>query len=101
MITIVINGKKISTQEGRTILEVAREAGIEIPTLCNHESLPPYAACRFCIVEVAYKGVTRYRASCIFPVAEGMEIKTHSERGAEDPPHAGGVDARPVARSPT
>ncbi len=80
MVTIVINGKKISTQEGRTILEVAREAGIEIPTLCNHESLPPYAACRFCIVEVAYKGVTRYRASCIFPVAEGMEIKTHSER---------------------
>jgi heterodisulfide reductase subunit A len=80
MIKLVINGKEISAEKGRTILEVAREAGVHIPTLCNHESLPPYAACRFCIVEVTYKGVTRYRASCIFPVEEGMEVKTHSER---------------------
>jgi len=80
MIKVVINGKAITTEKGRTILEVAREAGIEIPTLCNHESLPPYAACRFCIVEVIYRGTTRYRASCIFPVEDGMEIKTHSER---------------------
>ncbi len=80
MIRVNINGREIVTEPGRTILEVAREVGIEIPTLCNHESLPPYAACRFCIVEVAYKGVTRYRASCILPVEEGMEIKTHSER---------------------
>lgn len=80
MIKVVINGREITTEAGRTILEVAREAGIEIPTLCNHESLPPYAACRFCIVEVKYKGVTRYRASCIFPVEDGMEIQTHSER---------------------
>jgi NADH dehydrogenase/NADH:ubiquinone oxidoreductase subunit G len=80
MIKLVINGKGLLAEEGRTILEVAREAGIDIPTLCNHESLPPYAACRFCIVEVTHKGSTRYRASCILPVAEGMEIKTHSER---------------------
>jgi heterodisulfide reductase subunit A len=80
MIKITINGKEVAVEKGRTILEVAREAGIDIPTLCNHESLPPYAACRFCIVEVTYKGATRYRASCIFPVEEGMEIKTHSER---------------------
>ncbi len=57
MIKLVINGKEISAEKGRTILEVAREAGIDIPTLCNHESLPPYAACRFCIVEVTHKGV--------------------------------------------
>ena len=80
MIKLVINGKEILAEKGRTILEVAREAGIHIPTLCNHESLPPYAACRFCIVEVAFKGATRYRASCSFPIEDGMEIKTHSER---------------------
>ncbi len=80
MIKVRINGREIATEPGRTILEVAREVGIEIPTLCNHESLPPYAACRFCIVEVKYKGLTRYRASCIFPVEDGMEIQTHSER---------------------
>jgi len=80
MIKVTINGREIPTEKGRTILEVAREVGIEIPTLCNHESLPPYAACRFCIVEIHRKGVTRYRASCIFPVEDGMVIQTHSER---------------------
>ncbi len=80
MIKVVINGREISTEKGRTILQVARDAGIDIPTLCNHEALPPYAACRFCMVEVTYKSATRCRASCIFPVEDGMEIKTHSER---------------------
>ena len=80
MINLVINGREVKAERGRTVLEVARDAGIHIPTLCNHESLPPYAACRFCIVEVTYKGATRYRASCIYPVDEGMEVKTHSER---------------------
>jgi heterodisulfide reductase subunit A len=80
MVNLVINGKKLTVEKERTILEVARGAGIEIPTLCNHESLPPYAACRFCIVEVAHRKRTRFRASCILPVEEGMEIQTHSER---------------------
>ena len=80
MVNIVINGKHLCVEEGRTILEVAREVGIDIPTLCNHESLPPYAVCRFCIVEVTHRGKTRCHASCIYPVAEGMEIQTHSER---------------------
>ena len=62
------------------MLEVARAAGIDIPTLCSHESLPPYGSCRFCIVEVTQRGRTRMQTSCTLPVAEGMEIKTHSER---------------------
>ena len=80
MIKLVINGKAISTEKGNTALAVARAAGIAIPTLCSHESLPPYGSCRFCIVEVAQKGWTRMQTSCTLPVAEGMEIKTHSER---------------------
>src|SRR5208283_4733917 len=75
MIKLTINGKEVTSEPGRTVLEVARATGIEIPTLCSHESLPPYASCRFCIVEVAQRGRTRMRASCVLPVAEGMEIK--------------------------
>ena len=80
MIKVVINGREIATEKGRTILQVARDAAIDIPTLCNHEALPPYAACRFCVVEVTHKGARRCRASCIFPVEDGMQIQTHSER---------------------
>ena len=51
-ITLTIDGQKIETEEGATILEVAREHGIEIPTLCYHEALQPYGACRLCVVEI-------------------------------------------------
>lgn len=80
MIKLVINGKEITTEKGRTVLEVARGAGIDIPTLCSHESLPPYGSCRFCIVEVVQRGRTRMQTSCTLPAVEGMEVKTHSER---------------------
>jgi heterodisulfide reductase subunit A len=62
------------------VLEAARAAGIDIPTLCSHESLPPYGACRFCIVEVTQKGRTRMQTSCTLPIAERMAVQTHSER---------------------
>ena len=80
MVKLVINGKEVTTEKSNTVLEVARAAGIDIPTLCSHESLPPYGSCRFCIVEVTQRGRTRLQTSCTLPVAEGMEIKTHSER---------------------
>ncbi len=80
MIKLSINGREITAGKEQTVLEVARAAGLNIPTLCSHESLPPYGACRFCIVEVAQKGRTRMQTSCTLPVAEGMDVKTHSER---------------------
>ena len=80
MIKLTINGKAIEAEEGRTVLEVARGAGIEIPTMCQHESLPPYGSCRLCVVEVAKRGKTKIEASCCLPAADGMEIQTHSER---------------------
>ena len=80
MIKLVINGKEITASKEQTVLEVARAAGIDIPTLCSHESLPPYGSCRFCMVEVTHRGRTRCQTSCTLPVAEGMEINTHSER---------------------
>ena len=64
-----------------TILEVARENGIDIPTLCYLEDLPPVGACRLCVVEV--EGSRTLVGSCHTPIAEGMVIHTHSPRVLE------------------
>jgi len=63
-----------------TLLEAARSAGIDIPTLCYHPELRPYGACRLCTVEVRQKGRVRLQASCAMPAENGLEVKTASER---------------------
>jgi formate dehydrogenase alpha subunit len=73
---ITINGKEIACEKEDTILEVARKAGIRIPTLCYDERLEAYGGCRLCIVEV--KGVNRPLPSCTTPVTNNMEITTES-----------------------
>ncbi len=80
MVKITIDGRKIDAREGQTVLQAAQEAGIDIPTLCHHESLDPYGACRFCTVEVKSRGKTKLVTSCTLPVAEGQEIHTQSEK---------------------
>jgi glycine cleavage system H lipoate-binding protein/NAD-dependent dihydropyrimidine dehydrogenase PreA subunit/ferredoxin len=80
MISLTIDGKKVTVEEGTTVLEAARSAGAEIPTLCHHPELKPNAACRLCTVEVTQGGRTRLTASCALPAAEGMEVQTASER---------------------
>ena len=80
MINLTIDGRKIDVEEGTTVLLAAREAGIHIPTLCYHESLQPYGACRFCIVEVTHRGRTKLFTSCTLPAAEGMVVATATEK---------------------
>lgn len=80
MVKLTINGRKIQAEEGTTILEAARENNIYIPTLCHHEEVTPYGACRLCTVEVTKNGRERLVASCLYEVAEGLEVKTDSER---------------------
>ena len=80
MIKLTIDGRKVEVEDGCTVLEAAKSAGIHIPTLCYHESLPSYGACRFCIVEVVHQGQTSMTTSCILPAAEGMEVATASEK---------------------
>ena len=75
-----IDGKTVKATEGTTILEAARGAGVEIPTLCHHEDLAPFGGCRLCVVEASGKGWSKLIASCIYPVQEGLEITTRSER---------------------
>lgn len=79
MITVTINGQAIETAEGRTILQVAREHGIHIPTLCYHEAMEPFAACRLCLVEVEGSRGRQLVASCAYPCSDGLVVYTDSE----------------------
>ena len=80
-ITITINGSQVTGRENITILEAARECGIDIPTLCYHERLSPIGACRLCVVEV--EGSRTLVASCHTPITQGMVIHTHSPKVVE------------------
>lgn len=80
MIELTIDGIKTQVMEGSTVLEAAREMGIVIPTLCHHEGLSPYGACRICIVEVVKRNRSSLEASCTLPAAQGQVILTHSHK---------------------
>jgi NADH dehydrogenase/NADH:ubiquinone oxidoreductase subunit G len=80
MIHLTIDGHEVETAAGRTLLEVARENGFHIPTLCHHEALEPFAACRLCIVEVDEGRGPKLVASCAYPASDGLVIRTQSER---------------------
>lgn len=77
-ITLTINGQEIQTVPGRTILEVARERGIDIPALCYDPRLEPYGSCLMCVVEV--EGMPKLLLSCATEVRAGMIIRTENER---------------------
>ena len=78
MVNLKINGQEISVPEGYTILDAAREVGINIPTLCYLKDLNQIGACRMCLVEV--KGARALQAACVYPVAEGIEVYTNTEK---------------------
>ena len=80
MVTLTIDGVKVQAEEGTTLLEVAKFYGIDIPTLCYNEELTAYGACRLCTVEVDDGRRTRLVASCLYPVKDGIRVKTHSEK---------------------
>lgn len=80
-VNITINGTPLTVPANYTILEAARELGIEIPTLCHMKGKNEIGACRVCMVEV--KGARTLVASCVMPVNEGMEIYTNTERAVK------------------
>ena len=79
MVNLTINGTEVAAEDGTTILQAATSRGIEIPTLCHHEGLPAYGACRICIVEVCMHGWTRFETACTRQVEEGMSVQTDSD----------------------
>lgn len=76
--TLRIDGRDLSARADETVLEVAVENGIRIPTLCHMTGLSEVGACRLCLVEVA--GVSRLLPACVTRVWEGMEVTTDSDR---------------------
>jgi predicted molibdopterin-dependent oxidoreductase YjgC len=73
-----IDGREVSFVKGQTILEVCREHGVELPTLCYDKRLKPYGGCRLCLVEVS--GFPKPLAACTTPADNGMEIVTESDK---------------------
>lgn len=80
LVSLSIDGKEVKAEEGTTVLEAARSAGIVIPTLCHHDKLQPYTACRLCLVEIESRGRTSLDTACSRPVAENLVVKTRSEQ---------------------
>ena len=78
MVSLKINNIPVSVPEGTTVLEAARNAGIKVPSLCYLKEVNEIGACRICVVEV--KGARSLVASCVYPVSEGMEVLTNTER---------------------
>ncbi len=76
--TLTVDGREVTVPEGSTLLDAARAAGVEIPTLCDHPHLKPYGSCRLCVVEV--EGSDRLFASCVTPAAAGMKVRSDTER---------------------
>ena len=78
MVSLKVNHREIQARKGEMLLTALRRAGIDIPTLCHIDGLFPSGACRMCVVEV--EGAKGLVPSCAMPVADGMEVKTHSPR---------------------
>ncbi len=80
-VNLKINGMEVSVPAGSTILEAARAAGIEIPTLCYLKDVSQTGSCRMCLVEV--KGGRALQAACVYPVSEGLEVYTNTPKVRE------------------
>ena len=77
-VTLTIDGHAVTVPEGTSIMRAAMEAGVEIPKLCATDMLNAFGSCRVCLVEIEGRGGTP--ASCTTPVAEGIVVKTQTER---------------------
>jgi len=85
-LSLTIDGRTLVAAEGEYVLQVARKAGIEIPTLCDHPALEPAGGCRLCLVEVTHadwKGWSELMTACLYPVAEGIQVSTRSPKVIE------------------
>jgi NADH dehydrogenase/NADH:ubiquinone oxidoreductase subunit G len=77
-ITLLLDGQEVTAEQGKTLLEVARERGKDIPTICFHEATTANALCRICVVEV--EGMRVLQPACIVHAANNMKVETRSEK---------------------
>lgn len=82
LVYLTVDGKKIRAKTGQTILQaVEGRKGIgNIPALCSHPAVTPYGACRLCTVEIEVDGRSKFVAACLYPVEDGLAVKTNTER---------------------
>ena len=78
MLSLTINNQPIEVTEGTTVLNAARQAGIEIPTLCDHPHLTPFGGCRLCMVEI--DGFRTLQSACTIPVTNNMVVRTDTDK---------------------
>lgn len=86
MPVLTIDGHAVTVREGAYVLEAARLAGVEIPTLCHHEAVEPWGGCRLCMVDVTraeWHGWSKMVAACLYPVEDGLVVQTATERVIE------------------
>lgn len=79
-VALTINGQKVEAPVGASVLDAAVGAGIDIPTLCAHQDLEGFGACRLCVVELVRGQKSRVVASCLYPVEEGLVVETETPR---------------------
>ncbi|MBE0432293.1 FAD-dependent oxidoreductase [candidate division WOR-3 bacterium] len=79
MVELLIDSKKVQMEPGKTLLQACQKLNIPIPTLCFHQALSPYGACRLCVVEVDKNGRRSIQASCMYPVESGLEVRTDTD----------------------
>ena len=77
-LSLLINNNLVEVDQGSTIIQAAKKAGIHISALCFHEKVKPHGACRLCLVEIEKKGRSRIVASCAYPVEDGLVVNTES-----------------------
>jgi bidirectional [NiFe] hydrogenase diaphorase subunit len=80
MTKFTIDDYEVEGENGQNVLQVALDNGLDIPHLCYHEALKPYGACRLCLVEVKKGDRIRLTTSCNYPVLEGIDVQTNTER---------------------
>lgn len=79
MVSFTINGVKVEAEAGDNVLNVARKYGFEIPSLCHHEAVTPYGACRVCLVQITKGGRKKLTTCCNYEVLDGIEVVTESD----------------------
>ncbi len=77
-VTLMVDGKELAVEQGKTLLDVARANGIDIPTICFHEATTSNALCRLCVVEV--EGMRVLQPACVVEAAKDMKVQTRSEK---------------------
>jgi len=83
MINLTIDGLDVQVEEGSSLLDTAQFYGIPIPTLCHHDGLTDYGACRLCVVEIGKGRNAKLVSSCTYPAENGLFVRTNSKRVVE------------------